>query len=117
MNGSGGAWDPFGGLPDPYITGLSDSGTSMVTGQSSSRPNTLMPAWPEIFVSGVRAGALLGAGLSVALFDEDFDDDDAIGACLIPAAAIRLGTTFGFVCRPAPPLTGFEVRLRIEPSP
>jgi len=117
LNGEGGAWDPFGGLPDPYITGLADSGAAAVTGQSTPRGNTLMPAWPEIFLTGVRAGALLGGGLSVGMYDDDYDADDTIGACLIPADAIRLGSPFGFVCRPAPPLVGFEVRLRIEPTP
>lgn len=117
LNGDGGAWDPFGGLPDPYVTGSADSGADLVTGQSEPRDNTLEPAWPEIFLTGVRASTLLGSGFSIAMYDEDYDADDIIGACAIPAAAVRLGSPFGFVCRPAPPLAGFEIRLRIEPTP
>ena len=37
-------WDFFGGDPDPYITGLSDSGDNVVTGEIDPRDNVLMPA-------------------------------------------------------------------------
>lgn len=74
-NASGGAWDPFGGAPDPYVSitagGVS---TQMFTGQSSTQSNTYTPAWNMTVLSNVPAAVLKDH------FEIHFMDADPIGA-------------------------------------
>lgn len=93
---SGAAWDPFGGLPDPFVC-LSAGGITKCT---RSIGNTLMPTWSEWLLT-VSAEALQ-LGLSIQYWDADLDANDLIcGATFqitpqyLAQGAVRLGCPSG----------------------
>jgi hypothetical protein len=74
-NPNGGAWDPFGGLPDPYL----EMNVGNIEGQSSHQNNTLTPSWNtgELIISDVTAELLFIGPVYMAMWDYDptsFDD-------------------------------------------
>jgi hypothetical protein len=80
---SGESWDPFAGLPDPYVIVYSSLGSTSHTGQTSSKDDTLVPSWVEAPLGGVKAAELL-ANTSFEIWDHDkLDPDDLVGGCAI----------------------------------
>ena len=77
-NQSGGAWDAFGGLPDPLVKAT--SGASSNT--SPSRPDTLAPVWNATLLTNMTAAAFK-ASLRVDVSDSDVAFNDVVGGCAI----------------------------------
>jgi len=73
---SGSAWDPFGGLPDPFVQIALANSTQ---GSSSYKSDTLSPAWGETILKGVSAQDLAMATVNV--IDDDTIANDWIGSC------------------------------------
>ena len=69
----GEAWDPFNGLPDPYVV-VSVGG---MTGQSSVFEDELFPSWDELLLSNVTT-LQLQDNLEIEVFDSDFGFDQLI---------------------------------------
>lgn len=91
-DGSGAAWDPFGGLPEPFVC-LTVAGNTKCT---QSIRDTLMPAWNETVL--VASSEALRGGMTIQYWDADLDANDLIceGFFLIEQqdiarGAVRLG--------------------------
>lgn len=99
-------WDAPCGEPDPYVW-LSAGGQRA---RSSLVEDTRLPTWRETLLNGVRASDLM-AQLSIEVFDDDYDDDDPIGACTVQfsEAELREAGPFELRCGAA--------RLTIELAP
>lgn len=78
-NKSGGSWDSFNGLPDPFVKATSGA----ASGTSPPRPDTLKPLWNATLLSGLSAAALK-ASLRVDVSDNDVAFDDVMGGCAVP---------------------------------
>lgn len=114
-NASGSAWDPFGGMPDPFLVAIVGEGAAQVRGETANQSNTIEPVWLETVLSDVPASDLL-AGLTVELRDADPDADDSIGTCVITLDATYFPSTFDATCPAdaAAGRAGWDVRMRIE---
>jgi hypothetical protein len=115
QNKQGAAWDPFGGLPDPYLKAFSSEPGSVHSGQTSVQMDTTLPFWAETPLVGIKASELLN-NFSIEIWDDDFDFDDYIGGCKIPLAASTFdGSLQSYTC-PAT-ASGMSVKLyyRINP--
>jgi hypothetical protein len=77
-NQSGGSWDAFSGLPDPFVTATSGA----VTGTSPSRPDTLSPVWNATLLTSLTANALK-TSLRIDVSDSDLAFNDVVGGCAI----------------------------------
>jgi len=92
-NASGGAWDPFGGLPDPKVN-VTVNGTTFSTPVIN---DTLMPVWNFLSDPVLIPG---GSDFKINVVDSDLTGDDQIlgcennplGADLIRAGAVCSGT-------------------------
>lgn len=82
LNGTGGAWDAFGGLPDPILEATSGATTK----STPVRQDTLVPAWNTVVLSGLTAGALL-TNLKVEVTDSDVAFSDFMGGCNLTLTA------------------------------
>ena len=78
VNASGGSWDIFGGLPDPYA----DATSGATTGSVPYISDTLTPTWSATILSNVSA-TQLKSQLSIHLLDYDIAFNDSIGTCNI----------------------------------
>jgi len=103
---NGSAWDPFGGLPDPFVC-LEIGGKRNCTGAVG---DTLLPFWNQtVFVA---TAATLQAGVVAEYWDLDVAFNDPLCARSLfsirpedlASGAVRIG------CPPNGP-TGFEVRF------
>ena len=97
----GGAWDPAGGLPDPYVDLVTTDGIEDLTGSSAARADTLAPNWNQVVLADVPAAALVDSGLSTTVLDDDplVDPSDPMGTCLIEIDDSRFtGDAFTSVC-------------------
>lgn len=114
-NAGGSAWDPFGGLPDPYIVLTADPSGASVRGQSANQSNTTMPAWVETVLSDVPASTLM-AGLNAQVLDSDVDGDDSFGTCSFTLDAGRFPSSLRLTCPAdtAAGRAGWVARIRIE---
>ncbi len=82
LNKAGGAWDTFGGLPDPYARAYSALSGVSHSGATAYVADTLTPQWGTVVLAQVPARELLNS-FSVELMDDDYDFDDTIGGCAI----------------------------------
>ena len=82
LNKAGGAWDTFGGLPDPYARAYSAFSGVSHSGATTFVADTLTPQWGTVVLAQVPARELLNS-FSVELMDDDYDFDDTIGGCAI----------------------------------
>ena len=76
---SGGSWDLFGGLPDPYVIVYS-SGTHA---QTTALTDTTTPTWNQVTLKNVKASQYLSS-MSFNVWDQDLgfgDSDDLMGGC------------------------------------
>jgi hypothetical protein len=78
-NQTGGSWDAFSGLPDPFLKATSGA----ATGETPNVSNTLAPLWNKVVLSGLSA-ATLKASLNIELRDSDVAADDHMGGCAVP---------------------------------
>lgn len=79
QNKTGGeTWDAAGGLPDGFARAR--IGDTQLT-PTSTKNDTLTPAWGEILASDVRAGDI--AALGVEIWDDDVAVDDKFGGCVL----------------------------------
>jgi hypothetical protein len=74
-NPDGGSWDPFGGLPDPYL----EMNVGDVEGKSSHQSNTITPSWGtgEVVIENIPAQLLFYGPVYMGMWDYDptwFDD-------------------------------------------
>jgi hypothetical protein len=91
-DGSGAAWDPLGGLPDPFVCLSAGSNTKC----TRSARDTLMPTWNEQLL--VVSADVLQSGLSMQYWDADLDANDGICWGVFPVGpqdlargSVRLG--------------------------
>ncbi len=92
----GTAWDPFDGLPDPYV----EAWIGPVHAVTSTAHDTLDPTW-QVWVPGVTATML--SSVVVGLWDDDADADDPMGSCAGTAnAALFAGERVDWSCADAP---------------
>jgi hypothetical protein len=112
----GGAWDPFGGAPDPYVNvevGAPDGDV----GNTSSGSNTFTVRYDQRVATDLRADALW-TFLAFHVYDEDPDTDDWIGACKYEPLGEGAfdETTVTLTCDrvPADGQAGFTLRWRLE---
>lgn len=84
-NAGGTPWDPSGGLPDPYVEMSIDDGVEELEGSTDSPADTLAPSWNQVVLEEVPAGALLDAGITTTLLDDDplVDASDSMGTCTV----------------------------------
>jgi hypothetical protein len=113
FNDDGDPWDPFGGLPDPYVR-VTAGGIlePEISGDTDSVSNTLTPYWNDIAVEDVPARSLFDY-FNLAVFDADVGFDDLIGTCSFPLANDSSwfdGSTIVVSCGAA------TVRFRIRPQ-
>jgi hypothetical protein len=110
QNKPGGAtWDAAGGLPDAFARSrLGDD----QQGSTSTKNDTLSPAWNQVLASDVRAGDI--PALIVDVFDDDVVSDDKVGGCYL--------YEFPFDAFDGPPQTigcpdgaGWGMTLSLEP--
>jgi hypothetical protein len=97
---NGDYWDPFYGLPDPYVKAYSSLGTASHTGQTAVQQDTLTPTWNESPLKGISAKELL-SNLSVEFWDSDYDADDLMGGCRIGLAPTAFDGSLQVVTCPA----------------
>jgi hypothetical protein len=83
-NAGGSAWDPLGGLPDPFVDMTTQDGPDMFHGTTAAIGDTLTPSWDVVVLDAVPARALVMTGLVVTVLDDDpVDADDSMGACSV----------------------------------
>lgn len=108
-NKSGGSWDGFGGLPDPYAKAYSKEGTSTHTAQTTYVTDSTTPYWLATTLTGVRASELL-ASFSVEVWDSDTVYDDYVGGCAIPLSTqVFDGGLYKYTC----PETASSVKVTV----
>lgn len=104
-DGSGSAWDPFGGLPDPQLC-------LTIAGSESCAPSiadTLDATWSPPHSFGVFTATALQTGMESALLDDDLDGDDRVcGGPIAPNEDAFRSGTFSLVCGGG---GGFELTL------
>lgn len=81
VNADGNAWDPFGGLPDPFARMLDADDAELA--KTGTRSNTPTPVWGQVIAADVRAGDL--ASFVFEVLDADTDADDTFGRCSLGA--------------------------------
>lgn len=81
-NMSGGSWDSFSGLPDPYVIVYSGGSTA----QTPVLNDTTSPTWNATTLKGIKASQLKSS-FSFNVWDSDYgfgvDPDDSMGGCTI----------------------------------
>lgn len=84
-NAGGTPWDSGGGLPDPYVEMKTNDGVEDVDGSTDASADTLAPAWNEVVLEDLPAGALVDKGISTTILDDDgvLNDSDSMGTCRI----------------------------------
>jgi C2 domain len=110
---SGLAWDPFGGLPDPYVEVTLGGGA--YTGKTSTQSDTTTPAFNEKLLVNIAADAIGVA--TIKMLDGDLLADDWIGDC--NGALVAASDVQTFTCTPATSVygPGFTLRYRLTPHP
>ena len=98
-NTSGGTWDPFSGLPDPYVI-MYSSGTQA---QTAVVNDTTSPAWNQITLTNIKASQYMSS-LSFNIWDSDYgfgvDPDDLIGGCTMPVQQSNFdGKLYYWTCK------------------
>ena len=112
MAPGGGSWDPFGDLPDPFVT-VAAGGLVFTT---PSVPNTLTPVWNQPIVTGVLADEI-PKKMKISVFDSDPKPatDQLIGECPVELEGWMFGTSVWETCevdgRPI-----WFLQFRIDPS-
>jgi hypothetical protein len=105
------AWDPFGGLPDPYVNAFLNSTFAFAT---SYKTDTLSPAWNESTVVTIGAGSKLQLDVK----DDDFDVDGSMFSCFSVALGADVlrkhGGAYMATCSGSP--TGTNVRFYFVPQ-
>jgi hypothetical protein len=90
LNAGGSPWDPFGGLPDPYVE-LTAGGAAApaASGTSPSIDNSVTPSWDDAIVVAGATAPTLREDLTIRLLDSDFDaaDEICVYAPALPDAA------------------------------
>lgn len=121
-NGNGEAWDPFGGLPDPYVQIKAFEGNETFTGESESRQDVFFPIWKEVVLSDMKGSNLVApAPIELYLYDYDrLDPDDHISECIVHFEdAVFNGTVFKVRCDAAessePEAVTTDIRLKLIP--
>lgn len=109
LNKSAGAWDAFGGLPDPYAVLKTPSGA---TGQTTFKSDTASPTWNETVLTNVKGSDL--KTFTVTLNDDDVSFDDLIGPCTVtvPASALS-GATTTSACPATATGVAYQFRYRL----
>jgi hypothetical protein len=112
---TGAAWDPFGGLPDPYAKTYSAEGTSSHTAQTTYVADTTSPYWSAVTLSAVKASELL-ASFSVEIWDSDTVYDDYVGGCAIALTpALFDGSLVKATCPETASAVSVTVYFRLKP--
>ncbi len=112
-NKTGAAWDPFSGLPDPWVSGFSTLGSSSHSGSTDFYlVDTLFPVWSTVVLTGVPARELLSS-FSVEVWDDDYDFDDYVGGCVIKLDAGMFDGALKTARCPATP-SGVEFTLNFR---
>jgi Ca2+-dependent lipid-binding protein len=110
LNQSGGSWDAFSGLPDPYLKATSGA----AAGATAYISDTLTPVWNTVVLGGLSANALK-ADLTIEASDSDSVFDDLIGGCPVPLSGTEFDGALHTVTCPAT-ATGvmFSVDYRLK---
>jgi hypothetical protein len=113
LNGS--AWDPFNGLPDPYVKLFSNLAATSHAGQTAYVSDNLHPTYSESPLKGISAKELMN-NLSFEIWDDDVDYDDQVGGCKIGISAGNFGGVVQQVtCSPTPSLPSVTLRFKLVP--
>lgn len=113
LNKQGAAWDPFGGLPDPYGKAFSSLGAASHSGTTRLLTDTAAPQWAETILRDVPARELLNS-FSLELWDDDYDSDDVIGGCAVRLdAAMFDGSLRTARCAATPSGVELQVTFRL----
>ena len=112
-NASGQPWDAAGGLPDPFVK-ITINGT--LIGMTSTKQDTLTPAWNEEFTTAVNIPA--GSTLLVDVEDSDLTVNDPMFSCqgTITADYLRIHGSPYIVCPGFGPLAAAQVRFYFMPQ-
>jgi hypothetical protein len=110
------SWDPFGGLPDPCVGMLIRLGPTDFSGTTPCLPNTLTPLWNWMTLGDLPAFVLLEE-IGVTAADDDFNDDDFIGFCIMKLDESDFtNTLLTFDCpRSKDGNAGFTIHFRVRP--
>jgi Ca2+-dependent lipid-binding protein len=68
------AWDPFGGMPDPYVNIFLNTAFVVAT---AYKDNTLAPAWNQFATVTIASGSKLQLDVK----DDDYDVDPLMFSC------------------------------------
>ena len=96
LNQSGGSWDAFSGLPDPYLKATSGA----AAGQTSYASDTLTPVWNTTILIGLSVNALK-ADLKLEMSDSDTAFDDLVGGCAVKLTGAEFDGALHTVACPA----------------
>lgn len=109
---TGATWDPLGGLPDPMIK-LTLNGTDV--GVSSSKQDTLTPAWNEFLSTAIPGGS----SFVISVFDADVSSNDQMFSCQnapLTANLLRVHGAPYVTCSGTGALASAHVRLAFLPQ-
>ncbi len=110
---SGGAWDFYENLPDPYAKAYSSLGTTSHSGTTATISDTTSPQWTVPVLTAVPARELLNS-FSVEVWDDDYDFDDFVGGCAIRLDASMFdGAVRSVSCPATPSGSPLTVRFRL----
>ena len=115
-NTGGSAWDPFGGLPDPFVAMSTQDGPDLFQGATSPIADLLDPTWNVVVLDAVPARALVGPGLDTTMYDDDpVDADDSMGSCIVRFdEAMFDGNTIAYECPTAGDTRGWTLSLQVR---
>jgi hypothetical protein len=113
----GKSWDPFNGLPDPFVRVQRIDGLVRQNFESATIDNTLAPVWNEIAFGDLSARELLQSGYVWEAWDRDLSSSELIDRCASNPPAFReddfAGALFSFAC-PASEPGGQQLVLRFR---
>lgn len=110
---SGGAWDFYENLPDPYARAYSSVGATSHSGTTAFISDTTSPQWTAPVLTNVPARELLNS-FSVEVWDDDLDYDDFIGGCAIKLEASMFdGNVRSATCPATPSGSVITVRFKL----
>jgi hypothetical protein len=112
QDGAGEAWDPWGGLPDPFVRMSVTDDPETIVRDSVVVSDTTTPSWLDPVLTDVPARAL-EPGIQISVFDDDYDYNDPMGQCLVEVTEEHFDDTpFEVRCEDG---VGWTISLRIRP--
>lgn len=115
-NASGGTWDSFGGLPDPYVRLKTEDDPVTFEESTTVISDTTSPFWFETILVGVPARALKDR-LTVWVRDSDTFGDTTMGSCYSEFVQSDFsGSAFDINCPAHDDQVAVTVRLRVTPN-